>query len=396
MKFFTLSFLVTACFASDNSSKSAPNAYLLPPLGIREYAISIGFFLGTSTEILIKDTSDGERISLFVPAKYLERVVVLNGRLEKEFRVFNRFAELFNCECLLEKLVSKTFLTFKQMQSLFLECSRIPEAKIAIDVAILKWLSIEIQEAKSDAGNGRVNVDPSILGSLCALSLDADDKTYKFTKDILLVLTQVQELIVRELLPLKNILPTLLTVMKLFDDGPIHTKAKEIITTFFNEDYQKVCPILVLTLGKDHALVKSIEATMEDEKKRARCDAELDGQLALKRKVHSLAIMPFLDPNGFSILAVDALYLKADIGTEGTLEWERTQASSKEIIGLSIRPDVINQTCLFIIFMIEPPADVCMEITSCASLEKFYELLEKPKMKQMILSYGVTILESDN
>ena len=51
---------------------------------------------------------------------------------------------------------------------------------------------------------------------------------------------------------------------------------------------------------------------------------------------------------------------------------------------------------LFVICQIDPPADLWKEFVSCACLTKFYELLERPLMKQMILSYKMTILETND
>ena len=396
MKLSTLFLLATACLAADNSSTSAPNNKQPQPLGIRGYAIAIGNALGTSTEMVIKKTFDEKRFSLFVSTKELEQVVLRNKESKEDFRPFNPFAELFNGKCLLENLsVSQTVMNIKQTQSLFLKCSRIPEAKTAIDVAILKWLSGGIKDVKSSAGGGMLYVEPDILDSLCALSLDPDDKTFNFTKDIQTVLTQVQELIAREWftpMNMENTLPTMLTVMKIFDEGSNRTMAKEITSTFLNEDFQRTGPIFMLTFGVDDELIKSSETPLV-----ARWSEQLDVQSALKRKVHSLAILPFLNPASYFIIAFDSPCLKADISTEGTLGWESKEASRKDRIDVDNRRNVkLDGTQLLIIFKIDPPAYLCEEITSCASLTIFYELLEKRSMKQMILSYGMTILETAN
>ena len=399
MKFSTVFLLATTCLAADNSSMSAPNAKQLQPSGIRATVIDIGFELGTSTELVIKKTSDKKKLSLLVSAKKLEEVVMLKWNDKEDSRGFDPFAELFNCNCLLEKLSeAPTMMSFQQTQFLFIECSRIPEAKIAIDVAVLKWLSGGIQDVKSNDSNQKVDVEPDILSPLCALSLDPDDKSFNYTRDILIVLTQVQELIAHDSLwfllgDKKGILLSLLTVMKLFDEGPIWTKAREITTTLVKEDYQKLGPILELTMGSDDALEESIEL---DVKKGADWNAKLGVQSALKRKVHSLAFLPCLNPADFFILTFGTFSLKADISTGGALEWESTQASKKEMIALCNQRKVNSQMQLLIMSKMEPPASLFEEITSCASLSKFYELLKKPAIKQMILSYGVTILETEN
>ena len=102
-----------------------------------------------------------------------------------------------------------------------------------------------------------------------------------------------------------------------------------------------------------------------------------------------------MNPFEYFLTSTDFLLLIANI-TEGTVEWESSQASVKPVFLLNEPYAKNNNIQLLIVFQLRPPASLCMEITPCTSLTTFYKLLEEPLMKQMILSYGMTILETNN
>ena len=334
MKFFAIASILLAptCFASDSSSMSMLSSKQFSSSGIRGYAIAIGLSLGTSSEMVIKDASNNQSVSLLVCTKKLKDFVLATRGCE-EVQDFNPIAELFDCNCLLEKLRGTwhSGINLFHAQSLFLECARIPEAKITIDVAILKWLSGVIQEAKFNA-HLLVDVRPSILSSICALSWDPDDKLFNFTKDILTVLAHVLRLITMagdltsKRLLIDSVLPTLLTVIKLTDDGPIRNLAMLIATTFYNEDYKRTGPIILFCLGRDHIFVKSIDTKFVGEVDQASWNDQLELQLTFNRKLHSLVKLPCLDSNDNFMLICYSQVLKASITTNDSLEWESSQA----------------------------------------------------------------------
>ena len=402
--------LTTACLAADDTGKIVSSDEQVQPFDIQTCAIAIGLALGASKDFVIKDLSDEKNISLLVSTNKLEEAIMVNSKWKGEDRISDPLATLFNRQCLLHSLnnrqrfldtlevTPRTEIIFRHFQLIFMECASVPEAKYAVDVAILNWLSEEIQNGKSDATR-MVEVEPLILGSICALGLD-QHYGKQFTNAILAVLTQVQQLIVRDCnsqcFPLEIYFPTIFMVVKLFDDGPIRNKAMEIATARYKADIQEAVPIFNFCFGGDHPFVKSIETTLLDEEEQARRKSLLDLQDAFARKVHSLAIMPSLNPIGYFMFTTECPCLRADIITGGTVEWESRQVFILEAIDLHNKRSVMGgETQLLIIFQMKPPANLCMEITSCASMSIFYELLEKPLMKQMILSYGMTILETN-
>ena len=395
--------LTTTCLAADNNGKSASSdEQVQPPPAIHMgYAITIGLTLGESKDVVIKDPSDEKNISLLISTKKLKEAIMVKIKWKGEDQISDPLATLFNRQCLLDSLdeTSQTGIKFRHFQLMFRECASVPEAKYAVDVAILKWLSEEIQNGKSNA-NRMLDVEPPILGSICALGLDPHFGK-QYTNDIVTVLTQVQQLIVRDYTSQWFLLgvyfPTLLMVIKLFADGPVRNLAMEIANKMYIADIQGAGPIFNFCLGSDHAFVKSVEPPLFNEEEQARRKALLDLQDSFNRKMHSLAILPSLDPTSHFIFTFDSPCLTANVTTAGAVEWESKQASLKDFISLPNQRSVKEgqKTQLLIIFQMKPPANLCMKITSCASLNTFFELMEKPLMKQMILSYGMTILETN-
>ena len=385
----TVCLLATTCSAADNSGES----FLL-----RSKAVIIGCGLGKNKNVLIANT-DENNISLSVSPKDLKQCIVLStsdGNLDNIFAKL--FAELFDPQCILEKLsVPQTMINFKQTQSLFLECALVPEAKFAVDVAILTWLSEYVQRDKPNKSS-IVSIEPALLGSFCSLIFDSSD-ALKFQYGILSVLTEIQELIARDLNTsrrsslLNAVLPSLLMMIKLLDDGLVRNKAMEMASKLYQEDSKRTGPICILCLGREHAFVQSI---MKDEEIPAPWNAQLNLQRTNNRKVHSLFILPSLKPTRYFMDINHSPVLTATItnATPGALVWEKF--SITQVFFLSNEKfKERSKVLLLIAFQIKPPASLCTKFASCTSLITFYELLEKPLMKQMILSYGMTIFETD-
>ena len=124
---------------------------------------------------------------------------------------------------------------------------------------------------------------------------------------------------------------------------------------------------------------------------------QLELQLTFNRKLHSLVKLPCLDSNDNFMMICYSQVLKASITTNDSLEWESSQAQGQILWLENQRPEKqLVKRQLFVICQINPPADLWKEFVSCACLAKLHELLERPLMKQMILSYKMTILETDN
>ena len=159
-------------------------------------------------------------------------------------------------------------------------------AMISVDIAILKWLVSAIK-AKPD-GAHMVEIGNAIFMPMCALSMSPLIREHCI-EDILVVLSQVQSYAnpaFQHYTDVKLHTPSLLTVYKFLEDGPVRAKVEEIIARLCFSKKQTFFSIKML-FWKDHPFVKSMETYFSNEE--LSCyETSLQLQAEWDRKIYSI------------------------------------------------------------------------------------------------------------
>ena len=295
---------------------------------------------------------------------------------------------------LIRDLPARNSLTeFVDFRSLIVKCSLVPEASIAVDVAILKWIAAEIRQKPEGPV---VVVEWSVLQPLCALSMVPLLREY-CTNDILFVLNELSIFVDSEQFTEKRISVGLcmIQIIKMLDDGPIREKVVEIATKMYTK---KILSLTAsrLILGSDHPFVKSME---KDVSKVALdlCASKLLQQHQYDHKVHSISNNEeiVLNENCEFIVLGDRHYLNALITTEGSLRWN--QSFPVKFLTIWNSPGLNpKQMRIFFLYKFPPPATFWTEVKSCTNLPMLHATLNNLMIRRMILTYGITILESSS
>ena len=395
----SVSLLAVTCLAADNSSRRAPNNFhdkfntpVPQNVELVDRAFALGLALGESSDLIIADTPIANTISLSVSPKRLKEFILANSECKREGQTYNPFNGLFDEKCLLRTLgLNNANMNFEHFQRVFSHCMLSIEAKVSVDVAMLKWLVGEIKRETKDycivdmEPNILVNIESCIVGPVCSLSF-YPQLIERCSEDILTVLNEVENLITSGYFSKDYLLGNFFSIVVfivsnlLVVDCPIQWKTGLLNFELLQlgcPEYKSAC---VLVLASAQALTRLVADEEEQ-------------QLSSTPKLHSLTNLPSVDPNR-PFIKIMGTYLKATI-TKGILNWESNKASQYNVINI---PDKEHpeprQRRLFIIFKINPPSFLCIKISSCQSLAKFYVLLETQEMKRLILTFGMTILET--
>ena len=445
LSFFAFSLLITVCLAANSHNTEVPQCNLpireidslkniimkkhpevIPPFLVscnnwdmdEARAFAIGLALGkqsygpkamnTSAEALDKEcemigcvnywiSSDREK-RVIVNMKELLSVISANFEWKKGDQTYNPIAEFFNIQEIQKPETHKSVMYPELVRRLFLKYAKCATAMIAIDVAILKWLSHTIQLLSASVENKRsiLHLDTSLVAPVCALSLYQQIREF-CEEDILIFLSEVQWYY-EPIRKMENLyFPTLLTLLKTLDDGLIRSKVKEIAEKVKPRESDFIFSRLIL--GIDNPIVKSLEGKLSTAEY-ARFDALWPHQIACGRKVHSMNnnSMFSCDPIGILLYFHYPTYTSALIKEDNTLEWEGTSNFAVvEQIKCSNEPGPQpKQLCLFIISQLSPPSAFWKEVTSCTNMAEFNKCLEKPLTRIWILTYEISILESSS
>ena len=441
MKFFTLysTLISSVCFAAD--SRPAPNTdddnqlfkimkerpeqlhqFLVTSKGWEKdlaMAFAVGLALGNQCDKqkFIQDNNkagDQERENekdildlIFVrwtkDAYVLVFMENLNNSISAEFewedgdRSYNPFSELFDIQYIQDphNYKNKDELSLGKLRRLFAKYAKSAVSMIAIDVAILKWLVHVIKSRPDDHHLVDVTFVP-----LCALSLHPQVKEY-CTQDILTVLTQVQyciSLACSFYSDHKMFTPSLLTLVKMLDDGPIRTKVEEIVAKMYPMLDDQSYTDCRMFLKDDHSVVKQMKEKIR--KEHIPSDISLDTQSKCDREMHSMGFSCWINAYAESsnFFGIGKHYhLSAIIEENKALRFEGTTPKLCNSIYFSNKSSRHpKQICLFIISELPAPAIFWERVTSCKSLSVFKEILKDPIVRMTILTYGITILESSS
>ena len=448
LSFFAFSLLITVCLAADSHSPEVPQCNLpireidslrniimkkhpevLPPVLVscnnwdmdEARAFAIGLALGkqsygpkamnTSAKALVKECillgcinfwspSDTEK-RVIVNMKELLLVISANFEWKESNETYNPFAEFFSIQEIQKPENYKKVMFPEEVRSLFVKYSKSTTAMIAIDVAILKWLSHAIQLLSDCEKSKRsiLHLHSSLIAPLCALSLYPQIGEL-CSKDILIFLSEVE----RNFKPIifhqfqdHYYFPTLLTLIKTLGEGLIRLKVKEIADKSQPKKDFFITGRLFLEL--DHPVVQSLEAKLSAARY-TRFNALWSHQIACDRKVHSMNnnSMISCDPISTLLYFHYPTYTSALLKEDNTLEWDGTSNFEfVEQINFSNEPGPQpKQLRLFILSQLKPPAAMWKEFTSCTSMTEFVKCLEKPMIRTWILTYEISILESSS
>ena len=335
---------------------------------------------------------EGKRVTVLV--KNLGKAVLANSEWKDGNQAYNPFSELFNNGDI--QNAGNDCQSIELVRPLFAQCAKKEEAMVAIDVANLGWMVHAIKKNPLDCH--LVEIEESLIMSLCALSMIPQVREYCMD-DILVVLDEVQKYVDPKHAShevMERYSPSLFTLFKMLDYGPIQRKVEEIV--------KMMCPYSYLNakmlLGKDYPEALSTEGYFFDEE-RTFTQPLLKRQAECHRKVYSVGTKCILGYE-FStkfIQICSSITLSAIVGQDNTLKWEGTMPTLGKEIYFSNSPSPHpKQNRLFIISQLSAPLPLqfWQDVTSCISILTFKKVLKKPAIRQTILTYGITILESSS
>ena len=386
---------VMASCDSTTSNNSSFNADGLQKEG--EWVTCSYTYYGLDTEL--NGLKNGNRAKVVI--KDLERVISANLEWKDDSGTHNPLSEMFDVKAMgsLENYICMNELDLEDARLLLAKCAKKPIAMIAIDVAILQWLVSAIKTKPKNCH--MIEIAEAIFMPLCALSMRSLIREH-CTIDILYVLSEMQNYadpVNGNYSDVEYYTPSLLAIYKFLEDGPTRTKVEEILIMLCPFGRQENAFVIIrLLLWNDHPFVKLMEGYFSSDKLSS-CEVSLHLQAEWNRKMYSIGHTYYggFQPHYDIIHIYEHTFLSAIIEQDDTLKWETTTP----ILGIEIifrnKPGLHpKQVRLFIINQVPTPDSFWQAIYSCASLSSFQKLLTKSEIKQTILSYGITILESSS
>lgn len=266
-----------------------------------------------------------------------------------------------------------------------------------MDVAILQWSAEAIHSNPADV----LQIDQVSLQFVCALSMNPLIGK-PLMDDIQTVVEQTRPWAIESNFSLSfrgAQLSHLLTTIKLLDaDSSIRLELETIAAKMYAKG-ENACAESRLILGPSHPFVLTMEKSVSKEKL-GLCEAQMQSQFMCGRKLHSLggpdSIISF-ELDQYFITRHSPTHLLRAIIKEGEFEWKEKVPTAASDMYFDNKPSKDPKDFhLFIVSRLRPPPAFCEEVTSCTSLKDFLKLLKDSTIRQMILTYGITILESSS
>ena len=347
-------------------------------------AFAVGLFLGKTRDKPMNPTETDEFLgngkeckvmyseyyeaAIVVFMKNLQKVICSDLKWKNGNQMYNPFAEFFDIQ---EIQKSKSFkvgeIPLKKLRRKFAKYAKSSVAMIAVDVAILQWMSHSIQENSKFMGNANtiIHLDTSLLVPICALTLYP--RIQEFCKeDILTVFSEFQRYTESDrYIGDDYYFPTLLTLIRTLDEGSVRSKIEELaIKMYFKGELSFISSRLVL--GLEHPFVNSMEAKLPAAKLASYEDLWYR-QMKYEHRVYSLYIQWILSciPNHFLVSIENPEYQTALIENDDSLIWQGgVQFDLNIYFRNRLQP---KQLCLFIVSTLHAPAAFWKEIVSCTS-----------------------------
>ena len=284
--------------------------------------------------------------------------------------------------------------TFGELRCVFAKHAKCAEAMVLVDVTILRWLVQVIQNNKEGP---LILLESPVVQAMCALVIDGD----YCTSDVSTVLNEVERYVNSDF-NVDFICPSLLTVIKMLSPSSIRTKVEDIVAKIYRKNVDVFGPQCRLFLGDNHDFVKAMEENIPKEQ----IDRWYDCESSLSwfdqnRKLHSLSggkLDIRISPKIYiDIFPNCVLTTKTAIVVEGVIEWEDTIMELSDAMRIWDDPDselLPGQSHLILVCIIKQPALFWEAINKCKELVMLHELIESSIMKQMILTYGVSIVDT--
>ena len=407
MKFLalSLSLFALASLASDSRCDGAPNTNSSSTTVISaENEFARAFSIGAALAEKMPMTSHIPSVLLYKlsDALYILKLKsTVNEQLNYLFDMNLLFGELHRIRSVEDRL------SFFDVRYVFGKCAKQPAAMVLVDVAILKWTNQLI----GMKGSNPVLAEPSIVQALCGLSL-YPQVAEQCKNDIIRVLDQFPPAYSHFsfTLGMQNYFSGLLTAIKILGPSEIRTKIEEITAfiykkgTEFNplneKSFAYVGPLARMLLGEKHELLSSMEKNVPMQEI-ALWDITLSSLLASNNhNLHSLISGGTIgyDPKEL-IVRVSSdfsnVFCSSALVSKDNLIWYKAPTNCAAVrFEYSFNLGRDTPTCLHVICLIRPPAIIWDEITSCKRLEEVRVLLKGLRMRQAILTYGLSILET--
>lgn len=371
------------------------------------WAYSIGQFLGGAKNTVIHTRAQNGKIYLEVSPQDLSLFLTKLGcSVWKEGRESHNIGDevlphLFNMDLFYSstgnELAAPMPMTLMKFRSLFAKYSLHPATMLIADMAILMWLVDEIH-VKPD--NLVVDVDPSVLEAVCALSMYSEIEKH-CTTDIIKVLAEAQILIHHD--PTNDYFFSLVNIIKLLEPSEVRGNVEKIAFAKFLNSYtfanKKIFLMCKILLGAEHDFVKAIEMNVPEEDLAS--INSLYSSFANNIEIYSLCNVFDLKMNlgDFCLSVKDCIvYMSAEVekvAPEGEfqrkpLKWHPTY--EKPLISDNtsfINSFVWDTDFMFIISRIPLPARILHEIRMCTDWNQLQYL------RRISLIYGVTILKTN-
>ena len=351
-------------------------------------ALSLGLALGKRTGIVIAKRSS---YSKSTTALLVSTCELMEG-ISANAKWIDELLDLEGLQCA-DSLCERT-LELSELRSLFAKYAKNIEAMVAVDVAILKWSIKEIQSKPGDV----FEVDQIMLQSLVALSMNPSIGKF-FIDDILTVVDQIKHWTNADhYSPFcdSKYYPSLMMLVKFLDaDSPIRLKVETTASVMYSKWR---CSDGRMILGSNHSFVLLMENNHPKDILDL-CNAQMQMQFECDRKLHSLCDGSSLNISSdrlFLSKFKPTYFLSANI-EDDALIWKETNFTVYRYIYFENYPrSDSKQKRMFILCNLKPAALFGKMVSSCTSLKNFQVMLEDPTMKQMILTYGITIFESSS
>ena len=332
----------------------------------------------------------------------------INGKEDLHTRVI--IPKLFQYgllnKSLKEMANGKNSMSLRHFRALCLECAKFPEAIVVVDVAILTWIvekfkglpeiitAIDVDFltwiAEKVNEDSELMVDFSVIKSVCLLSVHPNISVH-CESQIIRFLEICSKIFHSKR---RTSLYFLLNLLKFIDSSIIREKVKTIITSLYNSSRKCVYGLYCrLVLGPEDPFLAVLEKKLPEQV-----------PVHLARRLNDLYPgcyfifyskgQIFHLPRRFDVSDCmnNYLFIRADIINDDILQWKDDFSSWKNI---TFACTYFPSSSLFIVCEKSPPSIFWAKIKLCKNLKEFKELLMITEVKQLILSYDITVMESN-
>lgn len=303
--------------------------------------------------------------------------------VQSKLEVSDSFTKLFTIE-VIQKVKDDVRVDLDTVRRSCAKHALSANSMIAIDVAVLKWVVHAIETKPKDMGP--IFISRDMLLALCSLAVHPQFGE-RCMSDVILVLNHIPFTDSQ----VKHYTTSLLTLIKFLEVGPIRTIVEEVVTKLCSTgklDYKNT----VMLLGYGGPFVELLK------KNALEADNSLiDWQYNMyKRDIHSMCIHMI---QSFSLRETFIAFtyhtrLSAVIQHDSVLNWEEITVVEYKKSFEFVNETDDQQTRLFIFCKLKVPDSFWDEMKFCKDVKEFQKAINQPKIRRMIFTYGITILES--